>query len=108
MKCKNIPATPFAMLYLLGGPQATLCEPWFCLEVTVLWMYFIQGAETPSGERISYSLGSANSFQLDRIRELNQRRMRVLDDMREKERRSGERETESAETVGPFIIWLYF
>ncbi|KAK3541491.1 hypothetical protein QTP86_027252, partial [Hemibagrus guttatus] len=31
--------------------------------------------ETPSGERNIYSLGSANSFQLDRVRELNQRRM---------------------------------
>ncbi|KAK3515673.1 hypothetical protein QTP70_026456 [Hemibagrus guttatus] len=46
--------------------------------------------ETPSGERNIYSLGSANSFQLDRVRELNQRRMRVLDDMSEKDRRSGE------------------
>ncbi|XP_047664600.1 centrosome and spindle pole-associated protein 1 isoform X2 [Tachysurus fulvidraco] len=46
--------------------------------------------ETPSRERNSYSLGSANSFQLDRVRELNHRRMRVLDDMSEKDWRSGE------------------
>ncbi|KAG7317648.1 hypothetical protein KOW79_018683 [Hemibagrus wyckioides] len=46
--------------------------------------------ETPSGERNIYSLGSANSFQLDRFRELNQRRMRALDDMSEKDRRSGQ------------------
>ncbi|KAB5533184.1 hypothetical protein PHYPO_G00128900 [Pangasianodon hypophthalmus] len=51
---------------------------------------FPDGVKTPNGERISYSLGSANSFQLDRVRELNQRRMRVLDDMSEKDRRSGE------------------
>ncbi|KAF5903566.1 centrosome and spindle pole-associated protein 1 isoform X2 [Clarias magur] len=48
------------------------------------------GVETPSGEMIGYSLGgSASSFQLDRVRELNQRRMRMLDDMSEKDRRSG-------------------
>ncbi|TSK98393.1 Centrosome and spindle pole-associated protein 1 [Bagarius yarrelli] len=40
------------------------------------------------------SLGSANSFQLERVRERNQRRMRALDDMSEKNRRS---ETVSAD-----------
>lgn len=58
-------------------------------------MCFIQGGETPSGEKVSYSLGgSASSFQLDRVRELNQRRMRMLDDMSEKDRRSGDQKKE--------------
>ncbi|KAI5617158.1 centrosome and spindle pole-associated protein 1 isoform X1 [Silurus asotus] len=51
---------------------------------------FFDGLESPSGERNSYSVGSANSFLLDRVQELNQRRMRVLDDMSEKDQRLGE------------------
>ncbi|XP_060755842.1 centrosome and spindle pole associated protein 1 [Neoarius graeffei] len=51
---------------------------------------FSNATETFSGERISYSLGSADSLQLDQVQKLNQRRMRMLDDMSEKDRRSGD------------------
>lgn len=59
-----------------------------------MWMPFLQAMETFSGERISYSLGSADSLQLDQVQKLNQRRMRMLDDMSEKDRRSGEGDRE--------------
>ncbi|XP_036414474.1 centrosome and spindle pole-associated protein 1 isoform X2 [Colossoma macropomum] len=51
---------------------------------------FDDGLETPSRERNGQSLGSASSFQLDRVREHNQRRMRALDDMSAQGWRSGE------------------
>ncbi|KAL7840815.1 hypothetical protein AOLI_G00261380 [Acnodon oligacanthus] len=51
---------------------------------------FDDGMETPRRERNGQSLGSASSFQLDRLREHNQRRMRALDDMSAQGWRSGE------------------
>ncbi|KAI4896162.1 hypothetical protein NFI96_032379 [Prochilodus magdalenae] len=48
------------------------------------------GTEAPSRERNSQSIGSANSFHLDRVREHNQRRMRALDDISAQGWRSGE------------------
>ncbi|KAL6462873.1 hypothetical protein MHYP_G00292950 [Metynnis hypsauchen] len=51
---------------------------------------FDDGMETPSRERNGQSLDSASSFQLNRLREHNQRRMRALDDMSAQGWRSGE------------------
>lgn len=68
-----------------GGLQFGNCGSGFFYLI----FYLFQGVETPSRE-ISYSRGSADSFQLDRVRELNQRRLRVLEDMSERDR-SGER-----------------
>lgn len=75
-----------------GAHEGPLDRDWGVLSARADDVLTFQGVQTPSGEQIRYSLGSANSFQLDRVRELNQRRMRALDDMSKEARKSGERE----------------